>query len=393
MKLKNIIKENLFEKIYFIILCLNVFLLNIFIGSTHNDPRTLLETIIILETLIFIIISKIKKKEKILIKGKIDIAVIIMMISTGLPLLFKTYCSLNSTIDICIMYLTVYSMYILVRNLITTPKRKDIFFNVILISSCVIIISGIDRINFNIFQKFYDLIRAEGVVNWRMNSILGYWNATFTYIVSLMIIALGKYLNTENKKISGIYAIYIQFAMYAFYFCNSRAGMVIFALIFIIYLIKLKNVNKAMQAMLLIIVTYALSIIFDKVNTIYHAQITVVIGVTLSLIIAYILGYQIKKINNIKAQNAKRNTITSIIILALIGCTYISIAKNYSSPIDITKWGDTIVLYDLKNNQNYKIKVDLTQKSGEQLTVKVTQINTKRERKEIYEQTYILVLV
>ena len=71
MRIKRIFECNLFERIYFIILCLNVLLLNIFVGSTHNDPRTLTETVIILETLIFIIISKIKKKEKIKNEGMI----------------------------------------------------------------------------------------------------------------------------------------------------------------------------------------------------------------------------------------------------------------------------------------------------------------------------------
>lgn len=389
MKLKEISQSNKLEKIYFITLCTNVLLLNIFVGSTHNDPRTLTETIIILETLIFIIISKIKKKEKILIKGKIDIAVIAMVISTFIPLLFKTYCSLSYTIDLCVEYLTVYSMYILVRNLITTPKRKEIFLNVILLSSCIIIIFGIDRINFNVFQKFYDITRSSQVKDFRMTSTIGYWNATFAYIVSLMIIALGKYLNTENKKVSGIYGMYVCLAMYAFYFCNSRAGMVIFAAVFVAYLIKLKDINKAMQAILIIVIAYLFNIIFDKINTIYHTELTVIIGVLITLIATYILSYFIKKITNIKIKNAKRNALISMVILLIVTSAYIAIAKNYSSPIELKKWGDTITLYDLKNNSKYKIKVNLTQVSGEKLTIKVSQVDTKRKGENIFEQTYI----
>lgn len=129
----NKIKQTTFEKTYFIILCLNVLLLNIAVGFTHDAPnRTFTQFLIILETLICIITAKIKKQEKILIKGKIDIAVIAMMIITFVPLICKTYCSLSYTIEISRIYFTVYSMYILVRNLVTTPKRKNIFINVML---------------------------------------------------------------------------------------------------------------------------------------------------------------------------------------------------------------------------------------------------------------------
>ncbi len=52
------------EKIYTIILYINIVLLNIFIGSAHVEPRTALQTLIILETLIYIIIAKIQKNKK-----------------------------------------------------------------------------------------------------------------------------------------------------------------------------------------------------------------------------------------------------------------------------------------------------------------------------------------
>lgn len=132
--------ENKLDKIYCIIICINVILLNIFIGDTHNEPRTILETSIIIEALIYVIISKIQKKKKILIKGKIDIAVLAMSIITIIPLILRTYCSLNDTINSFFQYLTIYSMYIIMRNVVTTPKRKNIFINTTLIASTLIII-------------------------------------------------------------------------------------------------------------------------------------------------------------------------------------------------------------------------------------------------------------
>lgn len=388
-KIKNKVKQITFEKVYFIILCLNVLLLNIAVGSTHDVPnRTFTQLLIILETLIYIIIAKIKKQEKILIKDKIDIAVIVMMVITFVPLIFKTYCSLSYTIEISIIYFTVYSMYILVRNLVITPKRKNIFINVMLLSSTVIIIFGIDRINFNVFQKFYDISLSSQVFDTRMTSTLGYWNAVFAYIVSLMIIALGKYLSTENKKVAGLYAMYICLAMYAFYFCNSRAGMIIFALVFIAYLIKLKNVNKAIQSILLLIFTYGLVLVFDKINTAYNTHITVIAGVTITLIATYFFSTILKKIDNIEIKNVKRSALIIIALLLIGGTAYIAIAKNYSEPFDMEKWGKLVALYDLKSNNKYKMKIDLESENGKQLTVKIFQVDIQRHKQCIYEQTY-----
>lgn len=389
-KIKNKIKQTTFEKTYFIILCLSVLLLNIAVGSTHDAPnRTFTQFLIILETLIYIIIAKIKKQEKILIKGKIDIAVIAMMVITFVPLICKTYCSLSYTIEISIIYFTVYSMYILVRNLVTTPKRKNIFINVMLLSSTIIIIFGIDRINFNVFQKFYDISLSSQVFDARMTSTIGYWNAVFAYIVSLMIIALGKYLSIENKKVAGLYAIYICLAMYAFYFCNSRAGMIIFALVFIVYLIKLKNINKVIQSILLLIFTYGLVLVFDKINTAYNTHITIVLGVTITLIASYFFSELLKKVDNIKIKNVKRNALIIIAILLIGGTTYIAIAKNYSEPFDLKGWENYVMLYELKNNNKYNIKLELTPKTEEQVTIKVFQIDTQRNRQALYEQTYM----
>ena len=376
-----------YEKVYFIILCFNVALLNIFVGSTHNDPRTFLETTIILETLIYIIISKIKKKENVLIKGKIDIVVILMVIATFIPLLLKTYCSLSYTIDIFVEYLTVYSMYVLVRNLITTPEKRNIFLNIMLLSSCIIIIFGIDRINFNIFQKFYDMVKLPQVKDMRMTSTIGYWNAVFAYIVSLMIIALGKYLDAKNENISGIYAMYIGLAMYAFYYCNSRAGMLIFIPAVVFLFIKLKNVNKVIESIFIIIITYSLVVIFDKFNSEYSTVTTVLVGILIDLIITYIVSVLLKKVDNIKIKNARKKLIVFMLILLILGSSCFIKVKKYSKPFELSKWGDTIALYDLKNSNKYKIKIDLAG-NGENLTVKVFQVDTQRNKKEIYKKEY-----
>ena len=145
------------EKIYLMILCSNIVLLNLLVGSSHTDPRFALQALIMFETLIYIIIQKINKKKNILIKSKIDICMILYTISSSLPLIFKTYASQNYTINMILMQLTVYCLYIQTRNIITTPKRKNILINTALISSILIVIFGIDELYFDTFRPFLNL--------------------------------------------------------------------------------------------------------------------------------------------------------------------------------------------------------------------------------------------
>lgn len=376
------------NKIYSIIIYINIVLLNILIGSTHEEPRTILETIIILEALIYIIINKIKENKNILIKGKIDIAILAMTMITAIPLILKTYCSLSDTIDTCVEYLTIYSMYIMVRNIITTDKKKNILIDTILVASTIIVIFGIDRLNFNIFQKFYDFAKLPQIKDWRMTSTIGYSNAVFTYIASLIIIALGKYLKKDNSKIAGVYAIYIQLAMYAFYYSNSRAGMVMFAVIFIIYLVCLKDTKKIFQSILILLATYIQVVLFDRIKNINYTEILLLIEILVSLVTAYIFSLICLKIN--KKININTSTKTIIIILTtLIGssCIYILIAQKFSTPLKMSSEYDSRTIYTLKTETEYNIKVEYTFESAEPINIKLVQIDNKRNKQVLYETT------
>ena len=376
------------DRIYSIIIYINIMFLNILIGSTNEEPRTILEMIIMLEALIYIIISKVKSKKNILIKGKIDIAVLAMVVVTSVPLFFKTYCSLSDTIDACIEYLTIYSMYIMIRNVIITNKKKNILINIVLISSTLIIIFGIDRLNFNIFQKIYDLTKSVQKDDWRMTSTFGYSNAVFTYIVSLMIIALGKYLQEDNKKIAGIYAIYIQLSMYAFYYCNSRAGMVIFAIIFIVYLACLKDTNKIFRSIAIIIFTYVQVVIFDRVKTINYTELMLLLKIATTLVTTYIFSLICLKMDkNINIKTTKKTVAITLFALIIVSCTYILIAQQFSTPLKMDSKYDYRTLYTLKTETEYNIKIDYTFESTEPINIKLIQIDNQRNQQILYETT------
>lgn len=61
--------KKIINKIYLTLLCIIIPMLNLFIGSNHQEPKTILETTILLIGISFIIKTT-QKEKNIIIKGK-----------------------------------------------------------------------------------------------------------------------------------------------------------------------------------------------------------------------------------------------------------------------------------------------------------------------------------
>ena len=110
-----------FDKITNKVIILVIILLNIFIGSNIKSPIWIIQTLISVYAFIYVFRKKIICKEKnIIIKGKIDIVVLLFMISTIIPYIAQRYVTLDRNnkfyikilVDIWFLYFsTKYSKY------------------------------------------------------------------------------------------------------------------------------------------------------------------------------------------------------------------------------------------------------------------------------------------
>ena len=110
-----------FDKITNKVIILVIILLNIFIGSNIKSPIWIIQTLISVYAFIYVFIKKIICKEKnIIIKGKIDVIVLLFMISTIIPYIAQRYVTLDRNnkfyikilVDIWFLYFsTKYSKY------------------------------------------------------------------------------------------------------------------------------------------------------------------------------------------------------------------------------------------------------------------------------------------
>ena len=384
------------EKIYLMILCSNIVLLNLLVGSSHTDPRFALQALIMFETLIYIIIQKINKKKNILIKSKIDICMILYTISSSLPLIFKTYASQNYTINMILMQLTVYCLYIQTRNIITTPKRKNILINTALISSILIVIFGIDELYFDTFRPFLNLIYSANSDAYGMVSTIGYSNAVASYMTFMLFLALGKYLSTQTNWQKSLYAVSMQISMLGIYFGNSRAGMVIFAMLIVPYLIKIKEIKARIQVIIQIIGTFLMAFIFEKVLNQYTNEWIIWIQFLALLLLNYIINYVYEIIepkvqNKMKMKSYKKYIIDLGIVATIIFIIFALTIGKQSKPIVMGEKEKFIEILGekLEPNTNYKITIEYEAKVNEKNdTIEIFEINKYRKQKEI-GSTYI----
>ena len=231
-------KQEKINQIGFIVILATIVLLNIFIGSNIKQPIWLIQVILSIFTIIYLIISKINKKQNIIIKSKIDIAVILFMISTILPLVFGKQVSLDGTINFILKYWSVFGFYILVRNIVTDHKKIKIIINTVIGASIIPIIFGYDKLTLNIFEPFLDFIGAVKIEDIRMISTFGYANTFAAYLGLTTTLAISEFLNSENKKIKIIYVIYIVIASITIALTQSKFVLALLAVIILIFIIK-----------------------------------------------------------------------------------------------------------------------------------------------------------
>lgn len=226
------------DNIGLMMIILTIVLLNIFIGSNIKQPIWIVQTIVSVFSLCYLIIKKVKKEKNVIIKGKIDILVLLFMMAVAIPYIAKTYVSLEGCCNFILKYWAVYGMYLLVRNIIVDDKKIKILLSSIVISSIIPIIFGFDKLTVNLLEPFYQLINAVAIEDTRMISTFGYANTFAVYLVLTESIAIALFSNTDNKKVKILYICYIIVAAITILLTQSKATFALIAITIFIFIIK-----------------------------------------------------------------------------------------------------------------------------------------------------------
>ena len=236
-------KNKILEKIGTILISITIIVFSVIIGANEKEIRTLPISILLAVTIIYLIAKKIITKEKVVIKNKVDIFAIFFVISTMLPLIFKTYCSFQGTIEFITKYCYIYSFYLLVRNSIKSKKQIDIISLVTVTASLIIIAFGLDMLwkdgtCFKLIIKKLNLL-YKGTIETRsyFSSTFGYRNTAAIYFSFCVFLAINQVQTSKSKIIKAFCVAYILLASYIIYLTGSRAVTLLFGIFIILYFI------------------------------------------------------------------------------------------------------------------------------------------------------------
>lgn len=233
------------DKIAFATIIIAIVLLNIYIGSNIKEPIWIIQTIVSFMALVYILTKKIQKEKKVIIKGKIDIAVLIFMITIILPMLLKKYVSLEGTINFILKYWSVFGLYILTRNVVTDNKKINAIIKTVIISSMIPIIFGYDKIlNLNMFSNILEAINAVKITDNRMISTFGYANTFAIYLTFTTSLAIVLLIQARKKKEKILLGIYIVIALITIILTQSKAVIALIFITSLLFIIKGIRDNK-----------------------------------------------------------------------------------------------------------------------------------------------------
>ena len=273
------------QKINKIILILLIMLSTLLIGTPLKGSNTQIMCIVFGIYSLIYFIAKIIKKEEIKI-DKIDILIIILMSSTTIPLIFRTYVSLNENTHGIIKSLNIICIYIIAKNECKNNSQyKGTIINTIIISIMLLCVIGIDEVNNNYFANLKEYVNYNSIKydETRICSLFSYPN-TMAVVAGLGIfLCIGKTLECQNKKMKILYIIASLIMFISLILTYSRLVYIIFAIISIAFI----------------------CILYIKYKKIYKKN-TIITGIAIFLIIIYIaIGLEIPKTLDVDTEYQK----------------------------------------------------------------------------------------
>lgn len=208
-------------------------------------------------------------KTKIII-DKMDIFVILLAFSSLIPILFRTYASLSSTVYIAQKYFCVLALYFIVKQECRKhPKYVPVIINFIIFTILILCVIGLDEIHGNYLKDFksylkYSYVEYDEV---RICSLFSYPN-TMAAVAGLGIfLCLGYTFKRKSIPAKIFYVLLALIMAITMFLTYSRLALLIFILVAVFYIAIVckkyeiwKKITKktvvALVALLVVVIVY-----------------------------------------------------------------------------------------------------------------------------------------
>lgn len=356
-------KEKILDFINYLILCISLILGAMYIGTPLKNNTEIINIIVVLTTIYFILCKIVKYEVTIIPKNK---SYIVLLLSSIIPIICSTYASVEGAVEYVLRYTTAICIYLLANNL-KNKKYKENLINLLIISGIIIYFIALDIANLKITASFLKAINSQiGDGTQVFCGTFGYANSFAVYLGVLIILCIGKYLNSNHKYIKVLYASIIYIFLTGIILSQSIAGLGILGIITMLYIILIKDKLKRIKIIEVMVISLIVSMFTIKIYKTAITDYNYIIGYIISFVFIipqYIIMHMLKYIEPFLYKVTKKQIIISSIIISVCIITYILIALNITEPIVFRKQQKQLEK-DIRNIEKCKTyKIDITMKS------------------------------
>ena len=365
--------DKILKNIIIILICATLVLSNILIGVPTGNNTIIINIIVTTVAMIFMISKKIVKKEAI-IENKLDLCVLILCLSSAIPVILNAYTTLTGSINYILKYLTAFFIYIVIKDITKENKKvTGYIINITIISAIILTFIGIDKMTTN---NLLPITRAIGSVEieyeeTRMDSLFSYANAFAAFCSMALFLAIGKYLKADKQIIKFLYVNAIFILESAILLSYSRTIFIFIAMIFLVYLILIKKKDVIFNILATIIITGIFSIIYTNLYMNFLASgsyLNIWISLILFSILSSIITIMYSKINHYIVKIKLKYIIAILITVFIILIAIILIGLNMKSELvmfNSTNASKEIKkeIYQIEGNHEYKFEFEIQSKS------------------------------
>lgn len=382
------------KKINLVVIFIIIILYSILIGTPLNDNITIPNIVIIIYSVIYIGIRKIKNKEEIkVVSSKIDLFILLLCISSSLSLLLNKSITITGSLNAFTRYLTIFSIYTLVKLQIKDrPSDINNIINAIIISGIIIFTIGIDNLTYNFLENGLSILGVLQANNedFRFISNFAYANTAAVSMVILFFLSIYQYKNKEKTKNKYVYAIISFFALIGLVLSSSRAVWILFALTLIIYFIFDKNKKISIY-----LVTGIFAIIYCAIFLNLRPQEMYLLIYVLLIIFSLLIFVVLMLIDKIKFKKLSLKNIgilvvilfIAIIILYQYGLTKTEPLVLFESVYSESEYEQVIRNIEPNKEYNFNFNIEAISRTETEPVFSITIIERNEYDDEIVETT------
>ena len=260
--------KNIIDKIVVSIVALIWITALVLTRQSINITYIQIATLII--SVLYIIIRIIQKEPIKYITNRLDILVLLFIVTPIIPIIARTCVNMGMSVTIALNYITLYFCYILIREFI---KRKAINIKNISIFIAILttgtILFGIENLTTNQIIPFLGM---DNIINGenRLVSFFGNPNILASYLCFSFFIVLHAEISSEKKKEKVFYNINNTICLIGIILTYSKAIFVLMPIMSVIYMLIIRNKQKNIEIIQSIFTNAFISIIFISIFNIFE---------------------------------------------------------------------------------------------------------------------------